>query len=119
MVSRYCYYIEVTVTRIIQNVFFRIQGSPRKDNDSCHQSGGGGAFQVYRRPTTGQLPVPVVNSSATPEKKPAVSSNTTSTATKSLTSVIDDHQRRGDVLRKQQQILTKQLFDIQVNKICV
>jgi hypothetical protein len=44
-----------------------------------------------------------------------VSSNTTSTATKSLTSVIEDHQRRGEVLRKQQQILTKQLFDIQVN----
>ncbi|XP_046636700.1 ralBP1-associated Eps domain-containing protein 2-like isoform X2 [Daphnia pulicaria] len=90
-------------------------GSPRKENESSNQSTGGGAFQVYRRPT-GPIAVPVVSTCATPEKKPAVPSNTTSTATKSLTSVIEDHQRRGEVLRKQQQILTKQLFDIQEEK---
>lgn len=54
-----------------------------------------------------------MSTSATPEKKLGVLLNT-STATKSLTSVIEDHQRRGEVLRKQQQILTKQLLDIQV-----
>jgi len=37
-------------------------------------------------------------------------------ATKGLSSVIEDHQRRGEVLRKQQQFLAKQLLDIQEEK---
>nr|SVE75605.1 EOG090X01QX [Daphnia hispanica] len=86
-------------------------GSPRKENETNNQTTSGGAFQVYRRPT-GPIAIPAVSTSATLEKKPGVLLNT-STITKSLTSVIEDHQRRGEVLRKQQQILTKQLFDIQ------
>nr|SVE74974.1 EOG090X01QX [Daphnia dolichocephala] len=86
-------------------------GSPRKENETNNQSTGGGAFQVYRRPA-GPIAAPVVTTSATPEKRTAAQLNT-STATKSLISVIEDHQRRGEVLRKQQQTLTKQLFDIQ------
>lgn len=86
-------------------------GSPRKESETNNQTTSGGAFQVYRRPT-GTIAIPAVSTSATPEKKLGVLLNT-STATKSLTSVIEDHQRRGEVLRKQQQILTKQLLDIQ------
>lgn len=93
---------------------FSYQGSPRKENEVAHQgTTSSGAFQVYRRPT-GPIAVTTVNASATPEKKPPPSS-TTSTTSKSLTSVIEDHQRRGEVLRKQQQLLTKQLFEIQVS----
>nr|CAG4642328.1 EOG090X01QX [Evadne anonyx] len=36
--------------------------------------------------------------------------------TKGLSSVIEDHRRRGEVLRKQQQLLAKQLLDIQINQ---
>jgi len=73
--------------------------SPRKDNEVSQ--GSTGAFQVYRRPVaaTNSLPNAV-------EKKPA----------KGLSSVIEDHRRRREVLRKQQHMLAKQLLDIQEEK---
>ena len=60
---------------------------------------------MYRRPVA---PTNVV--SALDNKK----ATATTGVTKGLTSVIEDHQRRGEVLRKQQQLLAKQLADIQV-----
>lgn len=95
--------------------------SPRKENEVSNQSSSGGAFQVYRRPT-GLLVTASVTTAAHPassDKKSQVttvgasSSSSSSVASKGLTSVIEDHQRRGEALRKQQQLLTKQLLDIQ------
>ena len=82
---------------VVLFILLLLQSSPRKENEVSQ--GSSGAFQVYRRP--------VVASNSLPnavEKKP----------TKGLSSVIEDHRRRGEVLRKQQQLLAKQLLDIQV-----
>jgi len=108
----------------IYNSFYSFpQSSPRKENEVSSQSSSGGAFQVYRRPT-GLLVTASVTTAAHPassDKKSQVtvvgaasSSSSSSVASKGLTSVIEDHQRRGEALRKQQQLLTKQLLDIQV-----
>ena len=67
--------------------------------------GSTGAFQVYRRPV---VPVATTVTAAT-------SAEGKKAATKGLISVISDHQRRGEALRKQQNLLTKTLFDIQVS----
>ena len=79
------------------------KGSPRKDNEPTQASSG--AFQVYRRPAA-QLSNATVASDCIPKKS--------LTCSKGLTSVIEDHRRRGIVLRKQQQLLAKQLVEIQV-----
>ena len=92
-----------------------IQGSPRKEpNDQLQQQpvtnsnqGSTGAFQVYRRPV-----VPVA---ATASAGAVTTAEGNKTGIKGLSSVISDHQRRGEALRKQQNLLTKTLFDIQVS----
>lgn len=91
-----------------------MQSSPRKENE-VGSHGSSGAFQVYRRPAVpNNVPSAVPNPSATPEKKLPASANTLA-STKGLGSVIEEHRRRGEALRKQQQLLTKHLFDIQVD----
>ena len=110
---------------VTHHSFSLYQGSPRKENEVNQSVASGGAFHVYRRPANNGQPV-------TSEKKPAaistataaaaISSTNTGTTTttinsvtsKGLLSVIEEHQRRGQVLRKQQQLLAKQLSDIQV-----
>lgn len=98
------------------NSFFYEQSSPRKENEVVSH-GSSGAFQVYRRPAAANnVPSAVPNPSATPEKRLAASVNTPA-STKGLSSVIEEHRRRGEVLRKQQQLLSKHLFDIQVGNV--